>query len=138
MLVVVPLLLLDDGSQRAWAYAAATVTVALEIAQWAIARHALQRSPSFSERELYESRPLEGDQRRWIGRYLALVLFMVAFLALVFATLDQPGNPLLSTAALIAAGLPGFVALLRIYRHNSWLAATRPIPRAPGGQSAPG
>jgi hypothetical protein len=126
---VVALLVIFDEADPGWAYAAAGAVVVLETAQWAIAAAARRRIPDVAARDLYASLPLERRDRRLINFMLVtLPLCLTAFAIAIPAGFWE--DTVVVVVLIAIALMPGFIALYRVRRHNSWLAVS-PIPAQP-------
>jgi hypothetical protein len=112
------------------AYAIAGAIIVLELGQWGLARAALRSVPSFDPLQHYALRPLEDGHRRIVELNLMTTVIAVVLFGLQLPTTSFKHDRI-AVLLLLAVGLaPGFLALWRVRRHNSWLAISR-IPAKP-------
>ena len=129
--VVFLLVFIGDESNRTLAYTLAGAVLVLEATSWAIAQQALRRVPTLRPQEVYASRPLGRSDRRLV--VLGLVSLPIVLVMIVGASPSMfEDDPALAALVLCVAGVPGYVALLRVWHHKSWLAVSwlPSLPRA--------
>jgi hypothetical protein len=131
MAAAILLVFFGGKSTHVLAFALAAAVVLCDIVQWALARAAVRRVPDSLPAEVYASLPLDGRERRLVA--LSLLTGLVGPIFLLAAMPDTSFfKDHLGAAAvlLIASETPTFLSLLRVRRHNTWLAISR-IPGRP-------
>ena len=117
----VPALLLTDPPEGV-AYALAGLVLLLEAAGWAIGRNTVRHAPSFSPEEHFARTPLRHSERQLVAFNLVTCVAGAAFLILLVG-----GDVAVLGCALVAMAA---LSLIRVWRGNSWLAASW-VPAAP-------
>jgi hypothetical protein len=124
MFAAMVLAIFFSSSHGRLAYLATGVFVVCELAQWALARVAVRRTPGIPFDEVYASRPLKQTDRNIVLINLALLpAGAVLFLAM--------NDVAVVTKVVLATVLGSAMAmLLRVWRRGSWLAVTH-LPAKP-------
>jgi hypothetical protein len=131
MVAAIVLVFTGADSTYVWAFVAAAGVVLLDITQWALARFALRRVPDSVPDELYSSLALDRRDRRLVSLFLLLApAAPVLLLAAMPETSYFKDHLGVAAILLVAAEAPSFLSLLRVWRHNSWVAISR-IPAHP-------
>jgi hypothetical protein len=109
--------------------AAAVVVVLLEVIDALFAHEALRIVPADYSAQAHASRPLRSSDRRVVTLQLAGTVVVWVLVVTELPIRSPRGETWIGVAALAVALIPGWLALVRVLRHDSWLAVSR-IPLA--------
>ena len=123
------------GEHRRWSYAAATVLLALGISQLLLVWEARRRAPTYRPEDIYALTPLDRGQRILVRLNLLVLVAFVPLLSIsAVGALDMEFFP--TVFVFLAVGLSGLRPLLRVWKHNSWLAVSG-LPQRPAPERLP-